>query len=215
MSSRHAFDALIFDYDGVIADTETMHWRLWAEILERRGIQLSWEHYCRIGRGIQDVVMLGKLQETAADPAALSGARAEKALHKLLMREMCTREPPIAEATIAMLRSIGDYRIGLVTSSAASDVLPVLRAAGIDSCFHALVFGEDVEHHKPAPDPYLLIKSRLGIIRGLAFEDSDAGILSAQRAELMVVAVTDPGQLSGIVYQAISDFEQVWGNALV
>ena len=208
MNPCQAIDALIFDYDGVIANTEPIHFQLWAEILERRGVQLSWELYCRIGRGFPDVEMLEKLREATADPAALADAAAEKNLHKPVIREMCTRQPPIAAATIEMLHSIRNYRTGLVTTSSADDVLPVLRAAKIDSCFDAMVFGEDVEHHKPAPDPYLLIKNRLGITNGLVFEDSDAGILSAQRAGLTVVPVIDPEQLATLLHRAIADFNQ-------
>ena len=120
------------------------------------------------------------------------------------MRDLCVNEPPIAVATIEMLRSLKGYRLGLVTSSAESDVQPVLRAAGIYQCFEASVFGEDVECHKPAPDPYLLLGNRLGIRAGLVFEDSDAGITSAQQAGFTVIPITEPEQLSRIVYREIS-----------
>ena len=46
--------ALVFDYDGVIADTEPLHWKSWAALLARYGIQLGWEEYCRIGQGVSD-----------------------------------------------------------------------------------------------------------------------------------------------------------------
>jgi HAD superfamily hydrolase (TIGR01509 family) len=122
------------------------------------------------------------------------------------MQDRCVSKPPISEATIEMLLSLKGYRLGLVTSSAKCDVQPVLRAAGIYQCFDALVFGEDVEHHKPAPDPYLLLSRRLDIKTGLVFEDSNAGITSALEAGFTVITVTEPEQLSTIVYREISRF---------
>ena len=121
------------------------------------------------------------------------------------MRELCASEPPICQETIKILLSLKDYKLGVVTSSARSDVEPVLHSAGILQCFDALVFGEHVERHKPAADPYLLIGIKLGIKTGPVFEDSEAGIVSAKEAGFTVIPVADPQQLSSIVYQALGD----------
>ena len=75
---------------------------------------------------------------------------------------------------------------------------------GQQQCFNALVFGEDVERHKPAPDPYLLLSKRMGIGSGLVFEDSDDGIASAQQAGFIVVHIPEPEELARIVYREIS-----------
>jgi beta-phosphoglucomutase len=204
MIPRSRIETLIFDYDGVIANTEPIYWRIWAEILEPLGIRFTWDQYCEFGRGVQNARMLAKLRQLAQTPLTLFGVEEQFALRKRIMRDLCVNEPPIAVATIEMLRSLKGYRLGLVTSSAESDVQPVLRAAGIYQCFEASVFGEDVECHKPAPDPYLLLGNRLGIRAGLVFEDSDAGITSAQQAGFTVIPITEPEQLSRIVYREIS-----------
>ena len=204
MIPRNRIDTLIFDYDGVIAKTEPIYWRIWAEILEPLGIRFTWDQYCEFGRGVQNARMLAKLRQLAQNPSTLFGVEEQFALRKRIMRDLCVNEPPIAVATIEMLRSLKGYRLGLVTSSAESDVQPVLRAAGIYQCFDALVFGEDVECHKPAPDPYLLLRNRLGARAGLVFEDSDAGITSAQQAGFTVIPITEPEQLSRVVYREIS-----------
>ena len=47
-------EALVFDYDGVIANTERLHWRSWADLLARYGIRLGWDEYRRIGQGVSD-----------------------------------------------------------------------------------------------------------------------------------------------------------------
>jgi beta-phosphoglucomutase len=207
MIPQSGIDALIFDYDGVIANTEHLHWRSWAEILEPLGIHLTWEQYCEVGRGVHDAHMIDTFRKLVQDPSLLSGVEEQNALRKRIMRDMCISKPPIYPATIEMLihlKGLKGYRLGLVTSSERSDVEPVLRTAGIYHCFDALVFGEDVTRHKPAPDPYLLICSRLGIKTGLVFEDSDAGITSAKQAGLAVAFIADPEQLPKIVHRELS-----------
>jgi len=204
MGRTPAIDTLIFDYDGVLADTEPLHWRSWAEILAPLGIEFTWDRYCEIGRGIHDDHMLDSLRQLVQDPSVLSRLGEQNALRRAMIRDLCESEPPICESTIAMLHSLKEYRLGLVTSSAEFDVQPVLRAAGISQCFDALVFGEDVECPKPAPDPYLLVSRLLGSKTGLVFEDSDAGITSAQQAGFTVIPITRPGQLSMLVYRELS-----------
>jgi HAD superfamily hydrolase (TIGR01509 family) len=207
MTPKKQIDALIFDYDGVIADTEPLYWRSWADILKPLGINLTWEQYCENGRGVRDACMLDTFRQTIEDPSVFSKLEKQNALRKLTMRDLCISEPPIHKSTIEMLFSLKGYRLGLVTSSARPDVQPVLRAAGVFECFNALVFAEDVERHKPAPDPYLMLRRRLGAETGLVFEDSDAGIASAQQAGFNVVRIPEPEELSQIVYRELSSTE--------
>ena len=131
MTPQRRTDTLIFDFDGVIADTEPMYWRIWAEIVEPLGIRFTWDQYCQFGRGVPNARMLAKLRPLARNPSTFFGLEEEFAIRKRIMRDLCVNEPPIAVATIEMLRSLKGYRLGLVTSSAESDVQPVLCAAGI------------------------------------------------------------------------------------
>lgn len=204
MSGELYLDTLIFDYDGVIADTEPLHWRSWTQILEPLGVQFTWEQYCEFGRGVHDGRMIQSLRERLHEPEVLRGVEQQNALRKDIMRQLCASHPPINERTIEMLLSLNGHRLGLVTSSARSEVEPVLQAAGIYQCFDGRVFGEDVERHKPAPDPYLLLKTQMGIDTGLVFEDSNAGIMSAQEAGFTVIPVADPNELPQLVYREIS-----------
>lgn len=203
MTHQSGVGILIFDYDGVIADTERLHWRAWAEILELRGIPFTWDQYCEIGRGMQEAQMIATLGQLVDDPSLLFGVELQITLRNEMIRDLCISVPPIQEATIELLHSLKGYRLGLVTSSARSDVEPVLRTAGIFECFDAVVFGDDVERHKPAPDPYLLLGSLLDVKTGLVFEDSDAGIASAQEAGFVVIPIGDPADLPRIVDREI------------
>jgi beta-phosphoglucomutase len=194
--------ALIFDYDGVVADTEPLHWRSWAKLLLPYKIEMTWEEYCGCGRGVDDVQLCGLIAKKwpHVNPNALLERNPER---KRMVREWSLAELPISPETSALLRSLCAFQIGLVTSSESSSVEPVLNACGVLDAFDALVFGEDVVAPKPSPEPYLLMKQRLGIVTGIAFEDSTPGVESALAAGLQVVRVESPRDLARLVESSI------------
>jgi len=191
-------EALVFDYDGVIADTEPLHWKSWALLLAQYGIQLGWDEYCRIGQGVSDTEIFEhfRSQMPPTDAAEFSRRNQER---KQMVRAWSLAESPIPQETVALLKSLGAHRIGLVTSSDQAEVEPVLRAAQIYNCFDATVFGEEPSASKPSPAPYLLIAERLGVRAGVAFEDSEPGLASAQAAGFRAVKIVRPSDLSGVV----------------
>lgn len=190
--------ALVFDYDGVLADTEILHWKSWAALVGRYGVQFTWDDYCKFGLGVADDQICASFKKQAPILETLDLMR-QNSDRKRMVREWSLAEPPISQETVQMLSRLNGYRIGLVTSSERSDVEPVLRVSGIYENFDAMVFGDDVTAHKPAPDPYLLVARKLGVISGIAFEDSGPGIESAQAAGFNVVRVDHPKELAGIV----------------
>ncbi len=191
-------EALVFDYDGVIADTEPLHWKSWAVLLSRYGIQLGWEEYCRIGQGVSDARIFEHFgaQMRPADADEFSHQNRER---KQMVREWSLIESPIPQQSVALLRTLGGYRVGLVTSSEQDEVEPILRAADIYDKFDGMVFGGEPVAPKPSPAPYLLIAERLGVKTGTAFEDSEPGLASARAAGFRAVKIVQPGDLAKIV----------------
>jgi len=181
-------EVLVFDYDGVIADTEPLHWKSWAVLLSRYGIQLGWDEYCDIGRGVSDKEIYEhfRARMPLADAAAFAVQNSER---RGMVLELSLKESPIAPETVTTLRSLDGYRLGLVTSSDRADVEPVLRAARIQDRFDAMVFGGEAALPKPSPAPYLLIARRMGVRTGIAFEDSQPGLASAEAAGFRTVKV--------------------------
>lgn len=194
--------ALVFDYDGVLADTEPLHWKSWAALLSRYNFEYSWEDYCGFGRGVHDAQLWEGLRRRVPLPpfSELSHLGLER---KRLVFEWSLAECPIRQSTIDLMTTLERHHVGLVTSSERPDVEPILRAAGIYAKFDAMVFGGDVTAPKPAPEPYLLIAQRLGVHTGIAFEDSASGIQSATAAGFEAIRIEQPEKLSESVARCL------------
>jgi beta-phosphoglucomutase len=184
------FDAILFDFDGVIVDSEPVHWQCWQQVLSPFGASLDWPTYSEHCIGISDRAMLAFLC-TRTEPALdFDTLWAQYPKKKDLFRERMTRADAIGEEVRHLIASLRDeYKIGVVTSSARTEVEPILIAAGILNKLDTVVYGGDVTRHKPAPDPYLLALERLGASTALVIEDSNAGAESARAAGLDVVQV--------------------------
>jgi len=189
---------IVFDYDGVLADTEPLHWASWKTLLAPYNIELTWEKYCLHCRGVADVRMAEALKNVTGHPPPAADLAPNLARRKEEVFELSLARSPIPAATITMLRELTPYRLGLVTSAEHSEIEPVLRAANILDLFEASVFAGDSARPKPAPDPYLTIASRMGAT-GVAFEDSEPGLVSASSAGFAVVRVNHPHDLPEMV----------------
>jgi beta-phosphoglucomutase len=196
-------EALVFDFDGVLADTEPLYWKAWCELLKPCNVDFTWADYCRIGRGIRDENMLDSLAELVPDKEAMDRLKRGLPERKEMVRRWKLDEPLITHTTVELLMSLAPRRLGLVTSSDRDDIQPLLEKAGIAECFSACVFGKEITTHKPDPAPYLLIRDRLGVRSGIAFEDSDAGMESAAGAGFDVVRVESPDELPNLVWKLL------------
>ncbi len=198
------YDAILFDFDGVLADTEPVHCAAWAEVLLPLGIQLTWDFYIRHGIGTTDRVMLGALiAHTGADITVDRRLELWPAKQEVF-RRLVTANPPLTAAMVQFIHSLIHYDLGVITSSHVREIEPALIAAGVRSRFRTLVGAADVERHKPEPDPYLAGAARLGSSRPLVVEDSDAGVASARAAGFDCVRVASPDEVPQLVQRALA-----------
>ncbi len=181
-------DAVVFDLDGVIIDSE----QLWDEV--REGLARE--------RG-------GRWSEQAqADMMGMSSTEWSRYLHEVVglpeppeeinrevVRRMLGRYseqlPLIDGAVDAVKRLTARWPLGVASSSNRELIDRVLDVSGLAPYFKATVSSEEVERGKPAPDVYLEAARRLGVepSRSVAIEDSANGILSADAAGMRVVAI--------------------------
>jgi beta-phosphoglucomutase len=198
-----AYDSVLFDFDGVLADTEPIHWSCWVETLTPLEIELPWDTYCANCIGVADRDMLVFLASLSTRPVEVDILRPLYATKKDLFRRRISETNPCCSETVELIRSLEGYRLAVVTSSGRLEVEPVLDRAGIRPYLGAMVFGDDVKRHKPAADPYLLAASRLGVSRPLVVEDSPAGVASARAAGFDVVQVSSAAEVARVVKSAL------------
>lgn len=178
---------VIFDLDGLLADTELLHCQAYQMAFVERGINLGVadyaEHWIRQGKGIVDWVVLRGL---TFDPHAL---RMRKSQHYLSLLESSLRPMDGALELLESLR--GRFRTALASSSYRDAIDGVLAGLRIAHYFEAIVSGLDVAKVKPAPDIFLLAAGRLQVdpTECLVFEDAEKGVLAAHRAGMRCIAV--------------------------
>ncbi|MXZ62609.1 MAG: HAD family phosphatase [Chloroflexi bacterium] len=179
-------EAVIFDLDGVLVDSEPLHWRASHRLFAPHKLTME-EYEPFVGLAIEPYMAW------AREHFGL-----EASVEELTQRysEAVTAEieagpiPPLdgARELIAAARARG-LHVGLCSQSIADWVYPTLRAAGLDGSFDAVVTGDDVERAKPEPDIYLHAARLLGVAPAacVAVEDSPAGVRSAADAGMVVV----------------------------
>ena len=183
------YEAILFDFDGVLVDSEPVHCECWQEILKPYGLKLDWKTYCEHGIGAADRLLLAKLCDQVTPPVDLERLVAEYPRKRDLFQKRMLERDCFSSDVLELLPQLNDYQLAVVTSSGQAEVESILIQAGIRDYFHVAVFGGDVKKHKPDPEPYLLAIEKLGVRTALVVEDSDAGETSARAAGLDVLRI--------------------------
>ena len=184
-------EAVVFDLDGVIVDSEHVWDEVRQQVAEERGgrwheqasrdmmgmSSLEWSRY------MHDVIGL-------AEPPEQINAEVVRRLVAVYEEEL-----PILDGAMDAVQALAArWPLGLASSSNRELIDLVLRVSGLEQWFAATVSSEEVERGKPAPDVYLEAARRLNVAaKGCAaVEDSENGIRSAKAAGMRVVAIPNP-----------------------
>jgi len=188
--------AVIFDFDGIIVDSEPLHFRAFNEVLKPLGKTISWADYCDTYIGYDDrdafkeIFKAHKEKLSSGDLRTLIARKAD-----ILQTYIGNGEAVPLPGAVELIKSIpGRLPVALCSGALRSDILPVLEKLGIGDAFSVMVTAEDTDKSKPDPAPYRLALKKLDIqdaSTALAIEDTPAGILSAKGAGLKVLAVTN------------------------
>jgi HAD superfamily hydrolase (TIGR01509 family) len=179
--------AVIFDLDGLLADTERLHCQAYRDALLDEGINISEaeyaEHWVRSGRGIADWLTEHGF---AHDPLAVRAVKSRRYLD-LLACEL----RPMAGAIELLERLRGRKRLALASSSYRDAVDGVLDGLKIGHYFQSIVSGLDVALVKPAPEIFLTAARQLNVTPSecLVIEDAEKGVIAAHRAGMHCIAV--------------------------
>ncbi len=190
----------MFDFDGVIADSERLHLRAYQEVLAPEGITMSNEDYFARYLGYDDVGVfkaLGRDHDVPMDDHRVSELIARKG----------QRYESLAAAGEMLFPGAADFiraaaaavPIAIASGALTHEIEEVLERAGLRPLFPVIVGADQTEHSKPHPDPYNAAFDRLRSHSGrdliaqrtVAIEDSRWGLVSARAAGLRCVAVTN------------------------
>ena len=198
-----AFDAILFDFDGVLVDSEPLHCACWAEVLAPLGVRLEWDEYRSRYLGMDDREMIPRIAAAMDPPLDWRALWAEYPNKRDCIRK-CLEQPPFPAELAGLLEDLRrEYKLAVVSTSARVEVEPPLEAGSIRRYFDALVTGENTERHKPAPDPYLLAARLIGAKMPLVVEDSQPGIASGLAAGFAVLAVGSAAEMPGLLRQRL------------
>ena len=190
---------VVFDFDGVIANTEPLHLQAYQDVLGQTPLILSKEVYESTYLGYDDIGVfthLAKDQHIVLSPDEISALIALKG--KRYTQLVGSTNVIFPEARGCIERLAGTCELGIASGALHQEIETILLASSLRSYFTTIVAADDVEHSKPEPDTYRLAVELLCAAIGrppspngfVAIEDSLWGIQSAHAAGLPCVAVT-------------------------
>lgn len=205
-----SIEALIFDFDGVLVDSERVHWKLYQEVLEPLGLGFSWEEYVAKWIALHDE---GCMRAVAAERgkelpdsqfAQLVMEKAE-GFEKILKKGEFVFFPGVRKLLADLSARIP---VGIASGALRVEIEHILEANGLSAHFTAIVGAEDCQGHKPDPEPYTRALARLNAANGTSItpehcgviEDTPAGIRAARAAGMRCIGVTnsfDAAKLKG------------------
>lgn len=191
--------AVVFDFDGVIANTEPLHLRAFQDVLTEAGVTLTDADYYAHYLGFDDVGVFRAMDASRGGrwtPAEIEALVAQKAVRlEALERDVSLLFPGAADAIRRIATAVP---IAIASGALGAEIRRVLDRERLTSLFSAIVAAEDSSTGKPAPEPYERAVARIAAARQasiaarecVAIEDSIWGLQSARAAGLRTVAVT-------------------------
>jgi beta-phosphoglucomutase family hydrolase len=186
MSSK----ALIWDLDGVIADTALFHFRAWQRVAGDRGIAFTDADFRQtFGKRNPEIIAekFGQVPPQEADEIA----RTKEAIFRRIAKQSIKPFPGVLSLLLSV-RAAG-WSTALASSTPPENIRLILASLEISGLFDAVVSSADVERGKPDPEGFLLAAERLGVAPDdcVVIEDAVAGVAAAKNAGMKCIAVTN------------------------
>ena len=180
--------AVLWDLDGVLADTAASHFEAWRQLFASLGKGFDEESFKRTFGLRNDAVLREVLEAIGPDEMERLSGRKDELYRSLIEGNLS----PLAgvERLLGYLAARGT-KMAVVTSTARENVRLILASLGLDGYFGTVVSGEDVTRGKPDPQGFLLAAERLGVSPAdcLVIEDAPDGIEAGRRAGMSCVGV--------------------------
>lgn len=197
---------LIFDFDGTVADTSSLHAVAFAQVLEPLGVSVDYPQIA----GMKTLDAMRKcLAEVGRclpddDLQALVAAK-QKTVRQMIAKDLW----PLPGVDEFLRWAKSRYRLSMATSGSRGTVQLALAKLGYEGWFDPLICADDVRHAKPDPEGFLRVLQITGVpaSAALVFEDSVAGIKAAENAEIDYFNLIPPRTLSQHCASLHGDFK--------
>ena len=182
------FGAYIFDCDGTLADTMPLHYRAWTRVVADLGGHFPEDLFYALG-GRSTGEIFAQLREEHG--LVVPDLEQAMALKERYFMELLPGVRPVAAVVEVARQNHGRLPLAVASGGPRSNVVPTLRALGIEGLFDAIVCVEDYARAKPCPDPFLEAARQLDVAPAacLVFEDSPLGLRAAEAAGMQWVFV--------------------------
>jgi HAD superfamily hydrolase (TIGR01509 family) len=199
--------SLVFDFDGVIVDSEPLHHRAFVRVAKTLGYEMSWEQYLAEFVGYDDRDAFRVILGHAPGRPAPDGV--EQRIAQLVQEKAVAFELEVDEGVDAIPGSVeliqqlvGKLPIAIASGATQLDIRIILAKLGLENVFDVTVTADDVQRSKPDPESYAKAVALLAArypqnnitpSTSLAIEDTATGICSARGAGLHVLGLTTTG----------------------
>jgi beta-phosphoglucomutase len=190
--------AVVFDFDGVLVDSEALHFRAQRDALLTAGIAIEKDEYYSHYLAYDDRGAIRIALERHGQPSDRERVEVLARIKAQRYAELLPEVPFFAGARELVRALTADYPLGVASGALHREIEAILTAGGLRDAFTAIVGADDVGHTKPHPEPYLTAMQRLaprapGLrpAECLVFEDSVPGIASGLAAGMKVVGITN------------------------
>jgi len=189
--SENKFEAVLWDLDGVIADTGIYHFQAWQDVFGKRGATFTEEEFMQHFGRRHDTIIYDTLGRDISKQEFDAITEEKQANYRRRVADNIRALPGAVELIQSLNRH--GIKIAIASSAPPENVDIILRGLGIEDCFQAMARGTEVAEGKPSPLVFLLAAERLGVEPGncVVIEDAISGVAAAKKAGMKCVAVTN------------------------
>jgi len=191
MSKISQIKGIIFDLDGVLVDTEELHYLAWVKVLKPLGVNFSKEEFCAFAGKQISLVSKELIKKYSLNIATEKLVSQRKKMAFEIFKNNDVKMMPYAKQAVSFFAKENKIKLGLATGSFKKMALIKLKKTDFYNFFSAIITGDDVKRGKPFPDIYLLAakKMKMRPKNCLALEDTQFGVESAKSAGLICFAI--------------------------
>jgi HAD superfamily hydrolase (TIGR01509 family) len=195
-------EAVIFDMDGLMFDSETISFACWKTAAAKYGYQVTEELFLQtLGQTVEMCQAI--YAEHFGEDFPFEAAKDER--FRLGAEYIRTNPVPIKDGLLDLLVYLKNhhYKTAVATSTQRKSALPLIEKAGVADFFDDIVCGDEISRSKPDPEIFLTAALKLGASpeRCMVLEDSESGIIAASRAGMKPVLIPDLKDASDEVKQ--------------